>query len=943
MEKIKKTNKICILNKITHKPILFDYIFPFIEKKPLIFTSLIDNDIILKEKVNSILDPISKSNKLSKNINDNMYKFLISRFLYEINLEIILKELKEKMIKESNEYMPFISYFFSCNTEKNYLINNNQCILDYIFELLIEKIKKKVNSVINIDIKYSKSLNKIYKSKQFINFIIDYLHIQKEILLFHLPFNKKDEKTQKESEDKKEEDNEDDDNDDNDDDDDDDDDNGPNLLWNKRNIYGDSYYIDNLNNNINQKINLICKIDKKICNVNPFQFEYNNINKLYFLLYENNKNKTGENKNILETIKKYLISIKHKENIEEIYFSNAFFNEEKNEFLYEKLYLEEIVEIFAKNIDNTDYQFKSLKKIEFNDDKIINNIRRFKFRYNLNKIFGNNIWSKIIIINYKEIEMIYENKTEEKSIVNIMHRFDDDNNNLKILLIDLQYNSPYQNKFYNFCKTYLDNNPQINMLVFHKVGSFNYEEDFCNNNNNNTKIILPNLTQVYYERDIEEKNNNNIAIYDFINRFFDINKLYKYKGYDDINSLNYLNISSNSMEEEELNRIFLEENKISLFHLEQENIQIKYNRNKNHLIINHINHTNTNNNSELNIQEKNISNKPLSFFSNIIRGLDNIQKLTINGFDFSFYHIINNNIYSLSINSLNEYASKKYKHINISNTKDYENDWNNFSSFQYLQLFKNLEYLTISENFRFLEEIILHLNQNTKLKKIKFYTCDNNTNKLNDIQKKIELNKNISLEIIQTNLNKYNYEDEEYLENEKNSNIQNKNNIIKKHIIHNLNWLNSFDSQIIKELDIKYIEKIINIFSKIYLRMDIQPYNFSFIKRYKFSDIETDKNENILSFYKKKENLLIIVNDISNKEKFYGYYRTQIYNNNEGIFFYNNNQEIFYKKIRCIDFKVEIYEQSNFILTIYFMRPDTYYYKTDDTRYCNCIEVFELL
>ena len=120
-------------------------------------------------------------------------------------------------------------------------------------------------------------------------------------------------------------------------------------------------------------------------------------------------------------------------------------------------------------------------------------------------------------------------------------------------------------------------------------------------------------------------------------------------------------------------------------------------------------------------------------------------------------------------------------------------------------------------------------------------------------KKKIELNKNISLEIIQTNLNKYNYEDEEYLENEKNSNIQNKNNIIKKHIIHNLNWLNSFDSQIIKELDIKYIEKIINIFSKIYLRMDIQPYNFSFIKRYKFSDIETDKNENILSFYKKKK------------------------------------------------------------------------------------------
>ena len=66
-----------------------------------------------------------------------------------------------------------------------------------------------------------------------------------------------------------------------------------------------------------------------------------------------------------------------------------------------------------------------------------------------------------------------------------------------------------------------------------------------------------------------------------------------------------------------------------------------------------------------------------------------MQKLTINGFDFSFYDLINNNISVLSINALNQFASKNYKHINEYNKKDFENDWKDFKSYEYLQLFQN--------------------------------------------------------------------------------------------------------------------------------------------------------------------------------------------------------------------------------------------------------------
>ena len=73
------------------------------------------------------------------------------------------------------------------------------------------------------------------------------------------------------------------------------------------------------------------------------------------------------------------------------------------------------------------------------------------------------------------------------------------------------------------------------MLALHKIGNYNNNE--CLQNENIAKISLPNLTQVYYEKNSENKNFNNIKIYNFIDKFFYINKFLKYEGFDDNNNI----------------------------------------------------------------------------------------------------------------------------------------------------------------------------------------------------------------------------------------------------------------------------------------------------------------------------------------------------------------------------------------------------------------------
>lgn len=596
--------------------------------------------------------------------------------------------------------------------------------------------------------------------------------------------------------------------------------------------------------------------------------------------------------------------------------------------IYEKTYFEEFFNEFGKKAEDQNYKFKSLKRIEFNDDKIKNNIRRAKLRYNLNKVFGFHLWSKINIINYKEIRNLLSNESKDNQN-NIMQKFIDDTNtntNLKILLIDLEYNSPYQKIFYDFCKNFLDNNQNINMIIFHKIGNNNYEENF--DKKNISKIIIPNLIDIYYERDINEKNSVN-QIYEFNKEFFDLKKLFMvYEGFNDNNNLIYLNISSNSISEEEINRIFLDEQKLCSLNLKRENIQIKYNRQKNHLIIKN------------NKKEKNLKNsKSICFFSNIIRGLNNLQKLTINGFDFSFYDLINNNISVLSINSLDEFASKNFKHINKDNPKDFENDWKDFNSFEYLQLFQQMKYLIISENVKFLEDILQYIKKNT-IKKIKLYTSEIiSKNRWNNIKNKIKM-KNISLEIVRNNIKNIKYENEEIIDIEEEKYYKIGKNLIyntNKKFIKNKNWFFSFHSKILQNLGIDYIQRLLDLFSKIYHKLDIQPYHFHLLKRYQISNGKLmDKNEacTIIKPYEKINNLLIIIDPLNKSRKYIGIFKVNYFNNSQGFIICDEGKENFsYEKI--LNLKISVGEK---YIAIYYNNV----YSTEKNWEYKCIEVFEI-
>ena len=64
-----------ILNKIKHKPLLFDQIFTLVGIRPYIFPYLIDSDSIFKKHLKNTIEPMNKKNDLMKNINDNICKY----------------------------------------------------------------------------------------------------------------------------------------------------------------------------------------------------------------------------------------------------------------------------------------------------------------------------------------------------------------------------------------------------------------------------------------------------------------------------------------------------------------------------------------------------------------------------------------------------------------------------------------------------------------------------------------------------------------------------------------------------------------------------------------------------------------------------------------------------------------------------------------------------
>ena len=754
-----KTNiikKILILSKIKHKPILFNYIFSFVENRPIIFPYLIDKDPILKQSLKNTIETMNKRNTLSVDLNDNIYRFIFYRLLYEIDPNYLFLE------KVENFYEKKIGEL---------LFNGHNHYKELIIECLKEKYKA---SNINVGLNYI--LEYCNNEKVIKNYYIEYLYLQKQIILFHLP---------------------------------------------KDLTYIDSYYLYNLSRNkINQNIGLICTLSKLDFFNNPMTIEYEKINKLYFCL-----DIRTYTCNIFHKIYKYLIEIKHKEHIEEIYFDK-----------YLSYYLNEIIEDyyeFTQNFSNLvlDFNFNSIKRIEFDDENISGNIKRYKIRYNISKIFGFNDCNKIMIINYKEFENIDSNKKDLIKLERKLNSLINQTTTLKILFINFEKNSPFQTCFYNFCNKYLKNNTNINLLVIDNIGNDNYDKECFNKvKDSNLKLKLPNLNQIFYEDHFDDKISKN-TMKEILTSYFYFENFYIYEGFDDNNNLIYFNATSKKIKENKVKNIILKENKIYSFNLIYELIQIKYKRKEKHLIIK--------NNT---INSKFDNNTPIKFFSEIIDNLKDLKKLTINGFNYKFSEIINKNISILCINSLNEFSAKNC------NNNDLDKDDDNSENSNILRLFKNLQYLIISGNMKLLKLIIRNI-KITKLKKIKFYTKDYDEKVVINIQKKLK-KRNVDLIIIQLNDKNIQFEEEKEEEEYLDKDIYNKNNTNE---IKETKFL--FKSRIL--IRDKYLVSIIKRFTLFFKENVVKPNNFKLVYR---ASIFNDKIDEIWKiFLKNKESNLFLV------------------------------------------------------------------------------------
>ena len=108
-----KVTKISILNKIKHKPLLIDKIFPFTFNRPFIFPFIVDHYPLLKFELKTSYKSLKKHNKLSDETNKIFSKFIIYRILYQSNFNQYLQNF---------DYIMQFNYYFanSSNLEITY-------------------------------------------------------------------------------------------------------------------------------------------------------------------------------------------------------------------------------------------------------------------------------------------------------------------------------------------------------------------------------------------------------------------------------------------------------------------------------------------------------------------------------------------------------------------------------------------------------------------------------------------------------------------------------------------------------------------------------------------------------------------------------------------------------------------------------------------------------
>jgi len=500
--------------------------------------------------------------------------------------------------------------------------------------------------------------------------------------------------------------------------------------------YLDEKYLNYLQeNNVKQKIILICIIDRYKYSefINNISYPY--INQLHFNLFDEVNElfmfynlPINEIYNIFVT---YFITIKNYENIKKISFGDEFVIN-KNQFIsyndeYYQSIISYLIDQYMLNFNNSKENFLekiNLEEIILNDERLDNLYERFKILYGFNKMFPN-------LKNKNVLELKFKNISDDKFNINFC--------NYKIFIID-------------FCNISIDDVniiiDNINNFILNKLSKNNIEI-ICFNNfqlseKNGSNIIninkftsLPNLKEFFINNN---NNDNNISISKNLNSdLYKINNNkypYLYLGYDsEENLIYYRNGISQVQSLEIIDLLNLFNNKITKINLKYEKINIIINKEIGELkIINLSNGDNANNYSLKNL-------------SDFIYYLNNLNILVIKGFNFTFDEIKNKNIKKLFINYFNEdECNKLFKYkININGIK-----------YKFFEQDNNL-----INKFPQLEEIYIGNLDNEKNIYNKLFKLDNFSNKLQKINiisyadlKYINIkNKNIIINIINKNLN----------------------------------------------------------------------------------------------------------------------------------------------------------------------------------------------
>ena len=172
---------ISILNRVKHKPLIIQDIFPFLDNRPYIFPCLFEKDINLNKELNKLYKSMKKNSELSSQINPNIYKFLAYKLLYQTPLIDIEEENTMELFD-----LNFLFDYEDNNINDNCLKNKfNFC---YSFDSYISLVKKSFEKKVipdNINIKKNILYNYLPKDKAMINFVKDYLS-QNDIL--HIPY-----------------------------------------------------------------------------------------------------------------------------------------------------------------------------------------------------------------------------------------------------------------------------------------------------------------------------------------------------------------------------------------------------------------------------------------------------------------------------------------------------------------------------------------------------------------------------------------------------------------------------------------------------------------------------------------------------------------------------------------------------------------------------------